>query len=89
MHAEQRREPLPQAPFDAIAPVGRSESAPIAGFRNTRPEAEPAKDSEERIGSLQQRICELLIKNQQLRMSLELAIAADRGEQDDRSVQGS
>lgn len=86
MHAEQRREPLPQAPFDAIAPVGRSESAFITGFRNTRPEAEPAKDSEERIGSLQQRICELLIKNQQLRMSLESAIATDRGEQDDRSV---
>jgi len=35
---------------------------------------------------LQQRICELLIKNQQLRMSLESAIATDRGEQDDRSV---
>ena len=86
MPAEQRQEPLPQAHSNSIAPVERSASTPIAGFRRERPEAEPAEDSNDRMGSLQQRICELLIKNQQLRMSLELANAADRGEQDDRSV---
>ena len=86
MHAEQHQEPLPQAPFDSIAPAECSASAPITRYRRERPEAEPAEDSKDRMGSLQQRICELLIKNQQLRMSLELANAADRGEQDDRSV---
>ena len=89
MPAEQRQEPLPQEVFDSIAPVERSVSTPIAGFRRERPEAESAEDFEDRMGSLQQQICELLIKNQRLRMSLELAITADRGEQDDRSVQGS
>jgi hypothetical protein len=89
MPAKQRHEPLPQALPSSIAPVERSVSTPIAGFRRERPEAESAEDFEDRMGSLQQQICELLIKNQRLRMSLELAITADRGEQDDRSVQGS
>jgi hypothetical protein len=89
MPAKQRQEPLPQAVPSSIAPVERSASTPIAGFRRERPAAESVEHSEDRMGSLQQQICELLIKNQQLRMSLELAIAADRGEQDDRSVQGS
>jgi hypothetical protein len=86
MAADQREEPLPHVVFDSIAPVERSASTPSAGFQRERPDAEPAEDSEDRMGSLQQRICELLIKNQELRMSLEFAISADRGEQDDRSV---
>jgi hypothetical protein len=86
MPAEQRQEPLPQAVPGSVAPVERSASTPVTGFRRDRPEAESAEDSEDRMGSLQQQICELLIKNQRLRMSLELATAADRGEQDDRCV---
>ena len=86
MPAEQHQEPLLQVLLSSIAPVERAANTLIAGFRRERPKTELAEDSEDRMGSLQQQICELLIKNQQLRMSLELANAADREEQDDRSV---
>ena len=86
MGAEQGQGPFSHTLPHSIARVERSASTNIAGIRRERPEAEPAEGSEDRMSSLQQRICELLIKNQRLRMSLDLANAADRGDQDDRSV---
>lgn len=42
----------------------------------------------ERLRSLEERICELLIANQRLRMSLESAMTPAQGEQDAGNVEG-
>jgi hypothetical protein len=68
----------------------RSTNTSIAGSRFEQPNQhanrELEEEGQERLRSLQQWICELLIKNQQLRMSLELATAAGRGELGDPNL---
>jgi hypothetical protein len=71
----------------------RSTNPPVAGSRQEQPNQQPNWELEEewqdRLRSLQQWICELLIKNQQLRMSLALATAAGGREPGDRNVYSS
>jgi hypothetical protein len=80
-------------------PVPRRHSinAPVAGSWHEPPNQQPnqhlnwelEEEWQERLRSLQQWICELLIKNQQLRMSLELATAAEGREPGDRNLYSS
>ena len=43
------------------------------------------EESQDRLRSLERWICELLVKNQQLRMALESATASEKEKQDDQS----
>jgi hypothetical protein len=79
MAAQQRQEPFTQAPAGPIAPVQRLTGAPVEGLRHEQPGQGLEEEWQDRLRSLQQLICELLIKNQQLRMSLELAKAPEPG----------
>ena len=70
------REPMSHPPADTVPQVER-----LAAEGVTAQQCEPGRtnqeDSEARLQSLQEWICELLIQNQQLRMSL-LESAIDR-----------
>jgi hypothetical protein len=52
----------------------RSASAPAAGLRQQKWRQEQEKEWDRHLRKLQQCICDLLIKNQQLRQSLESTI---------------
>jgi hypothetical protein len=71
MAAQQYQEPFVQAHAGAIEPVQRLRGASVAGLRHEQPDQGPEEEWHERFRSLQRCICELLIKNQQLRMALE------------------
>ena len=75
MTTQQRQEPFGQAPTDTIASLQRLISAPVFG---QRPDPGLEEQWQDRLRILQQWICELLFKNQQLRMSLEAALAPER-----------
>ena len=59
---------IPFSQADAIASIGCRVTN--GGFVSEAPIADPQEDWEIRLRSLQNWICELLIKNQQLRMAL-------------------
>ena len=78
MAAQQRQEPFAQALAGPLAPVERGTSATVAGARAEQPEKVSEEEWQERLRGLQQLICELLIKNEQLRISLESAKGPER-----------
>jgi hypothetical protein len=80
MAAQQRREPFAQAPAFAFASVQRLTGAPDAGRLHEQPYQRLEEEWQDRLRSLQQWICELLLKNQQLRMLLESAEAPEGGD---------
>lgn len=61
---------VPFSQADAIASIRCRVSNASAGFVSEAPSADPHEDWEIRLRSLQDWICELLIKNQQLRVAL-------------------
>jgi hypothetical protein len=71
---QQRQKLFGQTPSDTIASLQRLMSAPISG-RHEQPDPGLEEQWQDRLRILQQWICELLFKNQQLRMSLETALA--------------
>jgi hypothetical protein len=71
MAAQQYQEPFTQAPAGSIEPVQRLRIASVAGLRCEQPYQGTEEEWHERWRSLQRCICELLIKNQQLRMALQ------------------
>jgi len=77
MTAQQSQEPSAQAPAGTIPPVHRPASVAVAGLRHERADQGLERGLEEEwqssLRNLQQFICELLLKNQQLRMRLEAA----------------
>jgi len=89
-------------PQECFAPVHggpvprlqRSTNTSVAGSWHEQPNQLPNQHAnweleeewQDRLRSLQQWICELLIKNQQLRMSLELATAAERRERGSQNL---
>jgi hypothetical protein len=79
MAAQQRQEPFPQAPAGRIAPVQRLTCAAVEGLRHEQPSQGLEEERQDCLRSLQQLICELLIKNQQLRLSLASARAPEPG----------
>jgi hypothetical protein len=71
MAAQPYQEPFAQAHAGTLEPVQRLRSASVAGRRHEQPDQRVEEQWHERLRSLQRCICELLIKNQQLRMALE------------------
>lgn len=71
MAAQQRQESLSQGAAGIIAPVLRSTSASVAGLHHLQPDQAREEELEAQVRSLEQWICELLSKNQQLRMLLQ------------------
>jgi|HubBroStandDraft_1064217.scaffolds.fasta_scaffold1837777_2 hypothetical protein len=86
MTAQQRQEPVGQAPAGITPPLQHLTSATVAGLRHEHSYEEPEEDWQLRLRSSQQWICELLIKNQQLRMLLESAKAPEHGGKNDRNA---
>ena len=80
MAVQQPREPFAHAPVFAFASVQRLTGAPDAGWPHEQPYQRREEEWQDRLRSLQQRICELLLKNQQLRMLLESAEAPEGGD---------
>ena len=82
MDSEQRQKPYGKAAAGSNTPFEHIASRVIA-----RPQyEEPARGPEEwqdHLRSLQQWVCELLIKNQELRMALESATTQEEETQDD------
>jgi len=80
MNTDQRQKPLGKAGAWSITPLQRLASRVIE-----QQYEEPAQGSEEwqkLLNSLQQWVCELLIKNQELRMALESAAAQAKEKRD-------
>ena len=70
MNTEQRQKPFGKA--WSFAPLQRPASRVIEGPLYEEPTQGP-EESQDLLNSLQQWVCELLIKNQELRMALESA----------------
>jgi hypothetical protein len=70
MGAQQRQYPLTQSPPGDIEPAQSLACVSAAGWQQQRWRQEQEKEWEGHLRNLQQCICELLIKNQQLRVSL-------------------
>jgi len=71
---------------DVMAVHQREEPFVHAPLGTALPDQTREEEWQERLRCAQQWICELLIKNQQLRMSLESAKARERGDQYGRHV---
>jgi hypothetical protein len=94
MASHQLQESFAQVHHGGPVPrVQRLSNASVAESRYEQPNQQANRELEEewqdRLRSLQRWICELLIKNQQLRMSLELATAAERREPGGRNLYSS
>jgi hypothetical protein len=70
MASQLRQEPLPQSPYGDIEMRQSSTGACAVGWQRQSGAKEQEREWEGLFRSLQQCICELLIKNQQLRYSL-------------------
>ncbi len=71
MTAQLRQDPLTQSPAGDVGPAHGPTYASATRWRQQKWGQEQEKEWEGHLQSLQQCICELLIKNQQLRASLE------------------
>jgi hypothetical protein len=71
MATQQYQEPFTQAHASTIGPVQRLRGASVAGLRYEQADLGLEEEWYERLRSLQRCVCELLLKNQQLRMALE------------------
>jgi hypothetical protein len=70
MATQQYQEPFVHAHAETIEPVQDLRNASVAGLRHEEPDHGLEAEWPERLRSLQRCICELLIKNQELRMAL-------------------
>ena len=82
MDSEQRQKPFGKATAGFNTPLQRVAIRVIAGPQYEEPTQGP-DDWQDHLRSLQQWVCELLIKNQELRMALESATAQEEKTQDD------
>jgi hypothetical protein len=73
MTDQQRQQPLTQSSPSGIEPVQDLASASATGWRQEKCDQGQENEWEARLENLQQLICDLLIKNQQLRWLLEAA----------------
>ena len=89
MATQQRHEPFFQVPAGVFAPMQRLTGALVTGPTYEPPDQEREEDGQDLVNRLQQWICELLIKNQQLRMSLQSATALKQEDQDSRNLKKS
>jgi hypothetical protein len=82
MDTEQRQKPLGIATAGSNTRVQHLGSRVIAGPQYEEPARGP-EEWQDRLRSLEQWVCELLIKNQKLRMALESATTQEKGTRDD------
>jgi hypothetical protein len=83
----QRDAPLTQGPAGPMVPLRRSTSLPWEGMLLEQQDREPQEDWQNTVSGLQQWICELLLKNQQLRFLLQAGMTQEERDKDDRSLQ--
>lgn len=81
MNTKQSQKPFGKAGAWSITPLQRPESRVIEGPQYEEPARGP-EEWQNLLNSLQQWVCELLIKNQELRMALE-AVATQETEKRD------
>jgi hypothetical protein len=74
MDNQQRQKPFGKATAVPLTPLQRLASRALAGPPYEEPARRPG-ESQDHLKSLEVWVCELLIKNQQLRMALESATA--------------
>ena len=77
MSTEQREKPFGNATAGSITPLRRLASRAIAGPHCEEPAPGP-EEWQDHLSSLQQLVRELLIKNQELRLALESAMAQEK-----------
>jgi hypothetical protein len=77
MNTEQRQKPFGKAGSWSMSPLQRPASRVIEGPQYEEPTLGP-EEWQEPLNSLQQWVCELLIKNYELRMALESAAAQEK-----------
>ena len=82
MDSEQRQTPFGKATAGSNKRLQRPASGVIAGSQYEEPARGP-EEWQDHLRSLEQWVCELLIKNQELRMALESATAQEEEAQDD------
>jgi hypothetical protein len=82
MDTEQRQKPLGNATAGSNTRVQHLGSRVIAGPQYEEPARGP-EEWQDRLRSLEQWVCELLIKNQKLRMAAGICDNATEGKQDD------
>jgi hypothetical protein len=80
MNTEQREKPFGNTAEESTMPLQRMTSQVIAGPQYEEPARGP-EEWQDHLRSLQQWVCELLIKNQKLRMALESAMAQEKEKQ--------
>ena len=78
MNTKQRQKPFGKAGAWSITPLQRMESRVIEGPQYEEPTRGP-EERQDLLNDLQQWVCELLIKNQELRMALQ-AVATQETE---------
>jgi hypothetical protein len=83
--SEQPQEPFGKVTAPPNEPLQHLASQVIAGPQNGEPER-GAEEWQDRLRSLEQWVCELLIKNQRIRMALELARAQEEERPDAQSI---
>ena len=81
MNTEQRQKPFGDATAGSVTRLQRLASRVIAGPQYEEPAQRP-EEWQDHLRGLQQWVCELLIKNQELRLALESAIAQVKEKQD-------
>lgn len=79
---QQHQRRIGEAYEGSITPGPRLARYVVSESRRKEPQA-LHEESEDRLRSLEQWICELLIKNEQLRMDLESTTAPEEEKQDD------
>jgi hypothetical protein len=82
MDSEQRQKPYGKAAARSNTPFEHIASRVIARRRYEEPKP-GREESQDHLRSLEQWVCELLIKNQELRMALQSATAQEEEAQDD------
>jgi hypothetical protein len=81
---EQRQKPFGKATAGSITPLQRLASRVIAGPHYEEP-VRGAEEWQDHLRSLQQWVCDLLIKNEELRMALDSATAQEKKKDDGES----
>lgn len=81
MDSAQRRHPFGKGTAGPIAPVQGLANRAVAGTQYEEP-ARGLEGRQDQLRSLEQWVCELLIKNQELRMALDSVKAQEKERQD-------
>jgi hypothetical protein len=84
MSTEQPQKPFGNTTAGSITPLRRLASRTIAGPQYEEPVR--GQKGQDHLSSLQRLVCELLIKNQELRLALESTMAQEKEERSWRPI---